>query len=80
MSRGAGDGFEGLGYFVGFWAFLFNRGFREAWPAEFKTENALCKCLSLIEAVSAVLFGLVLPVLILYGFAWKIAILQASIQ
>ncbi len=67
----AADSFSVLGYLIGFWLFIFNRKFREAWLVEFKTENAFSKFFSSIEALSAIVFGLGAPALLAYWLFTK---------
>ena len=57
--------FDLLVYVFGFWMFVFNKRFRALWIGEFKESGCLGKFYSLVEAVSAVFFGVALPALLI---------------
>lgn len=56
-----GDGLDVLGYFAGFWLFLFSSKFRQTWISEFRSESGLEKVWSVIQAMLSFSFGVVLP-------------------
>jgi hypothetical protein len=55
------DGLDVLGYFAGFWLFLFSKGFRESWILEFRGESGLEKAWSILQAALSFSFGVLLP-------------------
>ncbi len=66
MSTGGGEGFEVLGYVVFFWGFLFSKKFRQAQIEEWKESGVFGKFCIILEAISSILCGFGLPILILY--------------
>ena len=66
--NGFDDGLEIIGYFAWFWMFVFSKTFRKAWIEEFQSESWLGKLFGVIEAISSILFGLVLPLFLIYYF------------
>ena len=60
---------EILGYFIGFWVFLFSKKFRDIWIYEFKNTNLLGKFFDLIEAISAIVFGVIIPI-VAVNYLW----------
>lgn len=63
--RSGGDDSDILVYFFGFWIFVFNKQFRAAWIGEFKRQNLLFKLLDILEALGAIVIGVVFPIGIL---------------
>jgi hypothetical protein len=54
-------------YFIGFWAFILSRSFRENIIVEWRERGHIGKFLTLLEMASSFLVGVVLPTwLILY--------------
>jgi hypothetical protein len=59
--------FEMPAYFIGFWAFIFSRSFRENVIVEWRESGHVGKFFTLLEMASSFLVGVVLPAwLILY--------------
>lgn len=55
-----------LGIFCGFWLVVFSRIYREIWLWEFERANIVFKCIHILESIIAVLFGLGIPIAIIY--------------
>jgi len=60
------DEFDILGYFVGFWLFIVSKNFREIWIIEFKKSNWFGKFFNIIEVISSIIFGVLIPIAIIY--------------
>ncbi len=65
----SGDELEVLGYFIGFWVFLFSKKFRDIWINEFKKENLFGKFFDIIEAISSIVFGVIIPIVAI-NYLW----------
>ncbi|WP_421133496.1 hypothetical protein [Alteromonas sp. A079] len=50
----------------GFWLFIFNKMFREAWVHEYRKSNAFFKIFHLVESFFSMLIGLGIPVFVVY--------------
>ena len=68
---GLSDELEIIGYFTWFWVFVFSKSFRKTWIEEFKNRNWLGKFFDVLEAISSILVGLVLPLFLIYYFFIK---------
>ena len=67
MAKGSiGDEFDILGYFIGFWLFVFSKSFREIWVSEFKKSNWFGKFFDIIGAISSIIFGVLTPIGLIY--------------
>jgi len=66
--HGFDDGLEIIGYFAWFWVFVFSKTFRKAWIEEFKSGNWFGKLFGVVEVISSILFGLLLPLYLIYFF------------
>ena len=62
----SGDEFEVLGYFTGFWLFIFNAQFRNSWLTEFRKKSFLTKIWSLFQAGIAIVCGAIFPSSLIY--------------
>ena len=68
--KGAGDGFELIGYLIFFWAFIFSKNFREIQIKEWQQTEILNRTFMVFEAVVSFLCGVFLPILLFY---WTIS-------
>ena len=63
------DAISVVGYFAFFWLFLFNKRFRETRIAEWQSANRLERFFMSMEAISSILFGVILPIGLLVAIA-----------
>jgi len=66
MTKGTGDGLELIGYFIFFWAFVFNKKFRAMHIQEWNASGYANRFFMILEACSSIFCGVVLPVMVLY--------------
>ncbi len=66
MTKGSGDEFELIGYFVFFWAFIFSKSFRDLQIKEWNLSGALNRFFMILEAASSIFCGVFLPALFFY--------------
>lgn len=55
-----------LGYFLGFWLFVFYRPFRQLWLEEFRKAHWFFKIFKIAGALWSVFIGLVFPAVVLW--------------
>jgi hypothetical protein len=66
-----GDAILVLGYFVGFWMFLFNRNFRTRWIEEFHKKSSAEKTEACFDALGCILIGVGIPAALIGFVAWS---------